>query len=291
MNILQEAWNVFRSNLFSVIRNFNLVDIIDILVVAYIFYHAMRLVRETRAMQLVKGIGAVLLIYFIAIIAEMSTLQFIIYNVLASGVVVIAVVFQPELRKALEQLGRTKLSTLGKYGVSAEDLLRRTTEMIDAVCAAASYLSARKTGALIVIEREIKLGEIIKTGTAVDSTPSMELIANLFFPNAPLHDGAVVIRDGRVVAAGCFLPLSTNMEIGRELGTRHRAALGMSEVSDAVVVVVSEETGAITVAMDSRLQRGLSQKNLQLLLGAKLQGAATEEDATPSKTPFWRKKP
>ena len=294
MIVFKEAWSVFRSNFSnfsSIMSMFNFKDVVDIVIIAFIVYQAVRLVRETRAMQLLKGIGAVVALYFVSILFELNTLNFFLSNVLSSGLVVIALVFQPEIRRALEQMGRTKLSSiaLGGGGDSAEELLRRNEELVAAVSSAAAYLSARKTGALLVIEREIKLGEIIKTGTTVDSAPSLELIANLFFPNSPLHDGAVVARGGRLLAAGCFLPLSANMEIGRELGTRHRAALGMSEVSDAVVVVVSEETGAISVAVDSRLQRGLSQKNLQLLLKAKLIGSKPEETPSKKKLAFWRK--
>jgi len=288
MIYLQEAWSLFRSNVLSILMLFSLSDVLDILVVAYLFYQLMRLVRETRAMQLIKGILAVLGLYVFATLAGMNTLGFFIQSIVASGIVMISVIFQPEIRRALEQLGRTKLSSLGRYGAdSAEARLRQTQEMIEALCAAAAYLSSYKTGALVVLERQTKLGEILNTGTVVDSKPSMELISNLFFHNAPLHDGAVVIRDGRLAAAGCFLPLSGNMEIGRELGTRHRAALGMSEVSDAVVVVVSEETGAISVAMNSRLQRGLTSTALHQILVAAMLGESAEE-APPKSTPFWR---
>lgn len=140
----------------------------------------------------------------------------------------------------------------------------------------------------MVIERQTKLGEIIKTGTIVDAQPSMELIGNIFFVNSPMHDGAVIVREGRIYAAGCYLPLSQNMEISRELGTRHRAALGMSEVSDALIIVVSEETGAVSVAVDSKLQRGLSIKNLKMLLGAKLMGDIASDNSREKKHSFWR---
>ena len=289
MSKILEAWQLFRNNLIGVLKPINLVDFIDILIVAYIFYSLMRLVRETRAMQLLKGIAAILVLFFVANILEMTMLQFFIRNILTWGVIVIAVVFQPELRRALEQMGRTKFSPLGRGSESEADLLQKNKEAISAVCAAGAHLSSRKIGALIVIEREIKLGDVINTGTIIDSRISMELIANIFFPNSPMHDGAVVVRQGRLHSAGCFLPLSANMEIGRELGTRHRAALGMSEVSDAVIVVVSEETGAISVAVDSRLQRGLSVKNLEKMLEAKLIGTQPE-NTEAKKAPFWRRR-
>lgn len=295
-NFLSSAWSMFRNNLSSVLSTFNFVDVLDIVIVAFLFYQLMRLVRETRAMQLVKGIGAIVALYFFATALEMSTLTFFLYNILTSGVIVLAIVFQPELRRALEQVGRTKLSPLSRVGDNTENRQKNLMHMITAIVAAASSLSSGKTGALMVIERETKLGDVIKTGTEIDAVTSPEMIENLFFPNSPLHDGAVILREGRLHAAGCFLPLSANMDIGRELGTRHRAALGMSEVSDAVVVVVSEETGAISVALESRLQRGLSPKNLQRILELKIIGQKNESgagDAKPEskKTLFGRKKP
>jgi len=289
MSFLANEWITFRDNLLSVLNSFKFTDVIDILVVAYLLYQAIRLVRETRAMQLTKGIAAVFGVYFAAQILSLNTMKFILQNVLTWGVIVVAVVFQPELRSALEQAGRSKFSPLGRGGDRSEEDLLLIQELVDSVSSAAAYLSERRTGALMVIEREIKLGEIIKTGTTIDARSSLEMIANIFFPNSPMHDGAVIIRDCRLLAAGCFLPLSNNMTIGRELGTRHRAALGMSEVSDAVVVVVSEETGAITVAVDSRLQRGLSEKNLHKLLEAKLLGPRVVKPDS-KKVPFWRKK-
>lgn len=289
MDFLRETWLLFRDNVLNTLEGFQLRDALDILVVGYILYQIIRLIRDTRAMQLLKGIGLILILYFISQVIELNVLGFFIDNILSSGIIVLAVVFQPELRRALEQVGRTKITPLGRYGDPTEELQRKNEQMLEALCAAVTYLSSRKTGALLVIERETKLGEIIKTGTVINAEPSMELIANVFFPNSPLHDGAVIIREGRLFSAGCFLPLSSNMEIGRELGTRHRAALGMSEVSDAVVVIVSEETGAVSVAIDSRLQRKLSPKNLELLLHAKLFGAKTEEEGE-KKLPFWRRK-
>lgn len=266
-------------------------DILDVLVVAFLIYHGIRLVRETRAMQLVKGIAAIMLVYFFAWWWELNTLRFVVENIIGSGVLLIVILFQPELRRALEQMGRSKISGFGLFSADSEAMLREQyDELIKTICESAAYLSERKTGALIVLERETRLGEIIKTGTVVDAQPSLELIANIFFTNSPLHDGAMVIRGNRVYAAGCYLPLSANMEISRELGTRHRAALGMSEVSDAVVIVVSEETGAVSVALDSRLQRNLSGHNLDKLLHAKLLGKLQEEGAEKKKPAFWRAK-
>jgi diadenylate cyclase len=273
--------------LLSAVNTIKLADYIDWLVVAFLIYHAGKLVRETRAMQLIKGIAAILLVYFFAIQLEMNTLKFVLESIVRSGVLLLAVLFQPELRRALEQVGRSKISGLGAlFGPDADVLRRERAErLITSVSKACEYLSERKTGALIVLERETKLGEIVKTGTVIDATPGVELITNIFFSNSPLHDGAMVAREGRLHAAGCFLPLSSNMEIGRELGTRHRAALGLSEVSDALVIVVSEETGAVSAAIDSRLNRSLSTGDLLSLMCEKL----LPQDAINGKKPVFRR--
>lgn len=280
----------FWDDFLAVLNTVSIVDIIDVLVVAYIIYHAVRLIRETRAMQLVKGIAAILFLYLVASWFNLVTLGLFIKNVLGVGITAVVVLFQPEIRRALEQMGRTQMISRFASGQSTSEPEQKLLgDMIDNVCKSCAYLSERKIGALIVIERETRLGEIIKTGTVIDSRPSVELIANIFFTNSPLHDGAMVIRDSRLHAAGCYLPLSQNMEIGRDLGTRHRAALGMSEVSDAVIIVVSEETGAITVAVDSRLQRKLSAQNLHKLLRAKLTKHKEEQEST-KKRGFWKVK-
>lgn len=263
-------------------------DFIDWIVVAFLIYHGVRLVRETRAMQLVKGIAAILLVYFFAVRLQMNTLSFVLENIIGSGVLLLAVLFQPELRRALEQMGRSKIAGFsGILGIDAAAFRRGQIEdMIDVVCESCEYLSERKTGALIVVERETKIGEIVKTGTVIDSKASVELVTNIFFTNSPLHDGAMVVRGDRLYAAGCYLPLSSNMEIGRELGTRHRAALGMSEVSDAIVIVVSEETGAISVACESSLERRLTADILKKFLQ---KGIFGEQKENPERKPIFRK--
>ena len=269
----------------SVIASAGPADLLDILVVAFLLYHIIRLVRETRAMQLVKGILVVLLIWMVARSLGMITLTLIITNIVQWGILAIAILFQPELRRALEQVGRSKFSNLGRLGLEGkEQLLARMRTMIAAVCQSAGELSQDKTGALMVIERETKLGDVIPSGTIIDSQPSASLICNIFHPNTPLHDGAVILREGRIHAAGCFLPLSTNDEIGRELGTRHRAALGISEVSDAIAIVVSEESGQISVAINGELKRDCSRATLASLLEAGLIPRPEEGKKT-----FWRK--
>ena len=273
---LQSIWYNFILN---VKGNFNpIVDLLDILVVTFLIYEAISLVRQTRTAQLAKGIIAVLLAYAVANLLGMRTLAWLINSIMSFGIIALVVVFQPELRRALEQVGRSRIGKLQVFSSSVNEQEERAkwTKFIDALVGEAASLSRQKIGALVVIEQKTKLGDIIKTGTIIDSDPSAELIGNVFFPNSPLHDGAMIVRDGRLHAAGCFLPLSDNQEISRELGTRHRAALGMSEMSDAIVVVVSEETGFITICRNGRLDRGLSLERLREYLTAEL---------TPEKTP------
>lgn len=247
-------------------------DALDILIMAYLIYHAIKLVRETRAAQLVKGMAVIFLVYFVAWVVKLKTLGFLMDNLLQVGMFSMVVVFQPELRRALEQVGRSRIGKLQMFssGLSEQEKQAGWNRFINALLDEVPALSRQRIGALMVIEMETKLGEIIKTGTIVDADPSAELIGNIFFPNSPLHDGAMIVRDGRLHAAGCFLPLSDNSEISRELGTRHRAALGMSEVSDAIVVVVSEETGLVTICRNGRLERGVSMEHLRESLTAAL---------------------
>ena len=285
MQELAFAAGEFWRNINSVIASAGYADLLDILVVAYILYHTIRLVRETRAMQLVKGIVVILLIWLVAHNLNMITLTTIIRNIVQWGILAIVILFQPELRRALEQMGRSKFSNFGRFGSEGkEQLMAKVRTMIEAVCQSAEELSKDRTGALMVIERETKLGDIIPSGTIIDSAPSASLICNIFYPNTPMHDGAMILREGRLHAAGCFLPLSASNEIGRELGTRHRAALGISEVSDAIAIVVSEETGQISVAINGELKRGCSRANLASLLEVSLIPKPEEQ-----RKPFWRK--
>ena len=282
--IVQRAIGQFWNNLIGTLATFNpFIDLLDILLVATIIYYALQLVRETRAVQLVKSIAVIFAVYFIADMpffgSSMITLRFFIGKVLDSGLVVLVVLFQPELRRALEHIGRSKISDINLFQTSSgDDDGERNKELIGILCKSCEELSASRTGALIVVERDTRLGDIINTGTVIDSKASVELMGNIFFANSPLHDGAMVVRKQRLYAAGCFLPLSDNQEIARELGTRHRAALGMSEVSDALVLIVSEETGHISVAFESRIQRAISVRNLEELLTAKLIGVPDENN-------------
>ena len=226
-------------------------DIIDILVMAFIIYKAIEFLRDTRAGQLVKGIIMLVIIYFVADWLELATIVWLLKTIVNSVIIVAAVIFQPELRRILEKVGRT--------GLKASQLLDgKQDEMvsaIDDVTRAAGMMQDQKIGALVVFEGKTQLGEIINTGTVIDAKTSVSMINNIFFPKSPLHDGAVIIRDGRVYAAGCILPLTQRDDISSQLGTRHRAAIGMTENSDAVVLVVSEETGIISIISNGQITR------------------------------------
>lgn len=248
----------------GILNSFGISDFLDIVVVAYLMYQAIRLVRETRAIQLFKGLVVLVGVYAVASFAQLRSLSFLIRYIFQYGALALLIVFQPELRRSLEQVGCTRFSSLQLFGgnVDLDDVNSRWRRAIGAIGEAATFLSKRRIGALIVLERQSLLGEIIKTGTVIDATPSAELLGNIFFPNSPLHDGALIIREGRLIAAGCYLPLSDNFTISKEMGTRHRAGLGMSESSDALVVIVSEETGVITVAKNGKLMRGFTEEQL-----------------------------
>lgn len=256
----------FINNLLGVLSTFRIVDIIDILAIALVIYYSIGLVKETRAMQLVRSIGVVFVIYFLANYLDMITLKFLLQKILDVGIIVLVVLFQPELRRALERLGRSRFTEIGRIGISSSLDNIKVSEAIEAIITACGMIISRKDGALIVIERETRLGDIINTGTIVDAEPSAELIANLFFHNSPLHDGAMIIRNARVYAAGCFLPLSDTTEINKEMGTRHRAGLGMSEVSDAISIIVSEERGTISYAKESRMYEDVTPAQLREVL-------------------------
>ena len=253
-------------NSFNAMKTAGPMDVIDILIVAYIIYRLMKLLKDTSAARLAKGVIWLLLIFLVATLAGLNTISFILRNSLGLGVTAAIVIFQPELRRLLEQLGKGNFSSL--LG-SANDPAA-VEAAINATVKACSDMSRSKTGVLIVFERKERLGEIVSTGTVMDAEPSPELLKNIFFKNSPLHDGALIMREGRICAAGCVLPLSGNQNLSRDLGTRHRAAVGMSESSDSVLVVVSEETGAISVAIGGMLKRHLSPEVLRKVLEAEL---------------------
>jgi diadenylate cyclase len=251
--------------------NYNIiVDTLDILVVTFVIYKFIQIVRQTRAKQLVYGIVILFFVWVVSGWLGMQTLSALLQVVFTQGVLAVVIIFQPEIRSALEHLSRSNLSSLIKGKTSADAM----TACINSVCHACQSFQQSKTGALIVFERETKLGDIINTGTVVNADISPEIIGNIFYENTPLHDGAMIIRDGRVAAAGCILPL-TNASVNKQLGTRHRAAMGITEVSDAVVVVVSEETGAISVSIGGKIERGFNHITLMELLMTELMPADT----------------
>lgn len=249
---------VYLKSFFQVLK---LTDIIDIFLVAIIVYQLLKMIKETRAIQIVKGIAILFVIFQVSIWAHLTTLNYLLSNALQVGVFSIVVIFQPELRSLFEKMGRSKVGRIMDIASgTAED---RQDYAVNEITRAAENLSATKTGALIVIERQTKLGDVIRTGTVLDAEVSASLLENIFVPNTPLHDGAVIMRGDRVYTAGCFLPLTSNSNLSRELGTRHRAALGISEASDALVIVVSEETGKISIALNGTLTRNLNGQSLK----------------------------
>lgn len=250
--------------------SFGLNDAVDILIVAVLLYYAYKFIRERRAGKLAIGILLLIFIRIISDIFELSALGFIINNFFQIGLLAIVVLFQPELRSALEKAGGNSLRGFKTFGDQKN--VQTMEQMIEQICVAACEMSKDKTGALIVFERETKLGDIAASGTVVNADVSSLLVRSLFFENSPLHDGAVIVRNGRIHAAGCFLPLSDNKEIDQELGTRHRAAIGMSEVSDSVVLVVSEETGTISLVKNGNITRRYDYTKLKNALMANLIG-------------------
>ncbi len=256
-------------------------SILDILLVAFVIYSLIRLIRDSRAEQLIKGILLLGITYLFATVLNLTALKFLLNMLLNNALILIVVIFQPELRRILERVGQSHITgALSIVGHNSEDenLRERWETAITAACDATGQLQRQKMGALIVFERHTRLGEIIRTGTVVDADPSVELIGNIFFNKAPLHDGAMIMRDGRIHAAGCILPLTDQQSLSSSLGTRHRAAVGMSENSDALTVVVSEETGVISLASGGTLTSGYTPKTLHLALE---NGILKDQSGTP----------
>lgn len=240
-------------------------DILDILIVAYIIYKIIFWIKETRAWVLFKGILVIFALAAVAMLLKLNTILWILSNTISVGIIAVIVVFQPELRKALEQLGKGKFFTdFARSSEETDDKAAQRT--VDEIVKAAEKMGSVKTGALILIEQKVPLGDFERTGIPVDAIVSSQLLINIFEHNTPLHDGAVIVRRNRVAAATCFLPLTDSNEVSMELGTRHRAAIGASEVSDAYVIVVSEETGAISLARGGVLYRDLSPEQLKNMI-------------------------
>lgn len=242
---------------------FRVTDLIDILVIAVIIYYIILLVKETRAEQLIKGFFAILIVAQLSDWFNLYTVNWLISNLLTVGLILVIVLFQPELRRAFERLGRSQ-GWLLSFVNPSEDIENR--ERVEEVTRATNSLSRQKIGALIVLEGTTGLNDIVETGTRIDGAVTAELLINIFIPNTPLHDGAVIIKDDSIRAAGAFLPLTENNNLARDLGTRHRAALGISERSDAMVIIVSEETGQVSVAEDGKISRRIDAETLKEIL-------------------------
>lgn len=270
------------NNLWSIVKTIQFRDVIDILAIALIIFGLFKLIRETRAVQLLKGLILLFVVYILSSIFNLVMLSTLLRSFFEASVIIIAVIFQPEIRKALEQVGRTKnwrkyIRIFSNYGKSDEWEKAVRKSIIDAADTAMLF-SRSRTGALLVFERETMLSDIAATGTVIDAETSVALFGNIFFNKAPLHDGASIIRDGKLFAAGCILPLTGNKNVDINLGTRHRAALGISEQSDAVVLVVSEETGVISLALEGNLTRDYTRDRLIKKLNELMLDETVEEE-------------
>ena len=249
----------------AIIKTFTFSDAVDIVLVAIIIYYLFKLLRQTRAAQLIKGLAVLVIAYAASALFDLTMVNVILTSLFEFAVIILVIVFQPELRRMLEHLGRSNISKgslFSTFTAKSDDETAIWSKAISDVADAATVFSKSKTGALIVFERNTMLSEIAASGTELNSSTSVALFGNLFFNKAPLHDGACILRGGKVLSAGCILPLTDNKRLSSSLGTRHRAAIGMSEESDAVVVVVSEETGIISVAVGGKLIRELDRKEL-----------------------------
>lgn len=259
--------------------HFKVTDIVEILILTFLIYHILVWIQKSRAQVLLKGVLVIFVFLFLAAVLNMDTILWIAKNVFSIAITAIIIILQPELRKALEALGKTELFEKLKLFDRSSEEGRFADKTLQGILNACAVMSKEKTGALIVVERNQSLNDYVNTGITIDAVVSGQLLVNIFEHNTPLHDGATVIRGDRVLAATCYLPLSENRELGKELGTRHRAALGASENTDALIVVVSEETGAISVARDGVLHRNLGVDGLQEEL-VQFQEKRTEDSET-----------
>lgn len=250
-NYLNSPWNVITL-------------ILDLIIVVFLIVKVIKVLKGSRAMQLVKGILFLIIVTWLSGVFNLKILNYILTTIMTYGVILLIVLFQPELRRALEQLGAS--NKLNRYFGLEKDIISKTKEDIYKIVLAVTEMAKTKTGALIVIERDIKLKEIIATGIPMNSEISPQVLVNIFVPNTPLHDGAVIIKDNKIAAAACMLPLAEDKDIAKELGTRHRAAIGMSKESDAIVVVVSEETGKISIAKEGTLIADVQEEALKKIL-------------------------
>lgn len=259
--------NSFLNGFFNIILRMSIYDLIDISIVAYIFYKIFMFIKDTRAEQVFKGIIFLLLATQLSNTFKLHTVYWISLKALDYGVIAALIIFQPEFRAGLEHIGRAKFNLFGKNVNTSEETLNRN---IEEIVEALYSLSRQKIGALIIMERETRISDIINTGTIIDAEISRQLLINIFIPNTPLHDGAVVIRGSKVKAAACFLPLTESKDLSKDLGTRHRAGIGVSEVSDCITLIVSEETGGVSIAKAGKLYRDISRERMMNILRSNL---------------------
>ena len=251
------------SSIQSIMSNFRPEDALDITIVSYIVYKMIGFIRETRAMQLIRGLVIIIVAFFVSDIFNLYLLNWLLKSLFTMGLFAVVVLFQPELRRALEQVGRKNLMNTNSFRNIDKN---KAVETVDSLVSAIDDFSATRTGALIAIERETMLNDIIETGVVVDAEISIRLLGNLFYEGSPLHDGGVIIRGARIHAASCVFPLTEKKNIGRNLGTRHRAGVGLSEVCDALIIIVSEETGVVSIAEDGKIRRFVDLKTIEKML-------------------------
>ena len=263
MSKIFDAIYTLWNQIIYAILNISVFDFLDIILITYIVYKSIQFLRESRGGQLVKGLIILFGAYAISIWFNLAAVRWVLTNVMDWGIIALAIIFQPELRRALERIGRSKIGQFAHMGNQDEEYIKAS---VDSVCRAVQNMHDQRIGALIVFERQTSLGEIANTGTLINADVSSRIIGNIFYPKSPLHDGALIMREGKVLAAGCILPLTNNQNLSAQLGTRHRAAIGMSEVSDAIVIVVSEETGTISIAVDGKLRRNYDYNSLKKTL-------------------------
>lgn len=262
----------------------DLVDIIEVLLIAFTLYHMIIWVKDTRAWMLLKGMIVLAVMCFVAVLLNMNVILWIFSKTIGVGITALIIVFQPELRKALEQLGRKNLITSLVFDEQKDKDQKLGMKTVNEIVKATYELAKTKTGALIVMENEVPLNEYERTGILLDSIVSSQLLINIFEHNTPLHDGAIILRDNRIIAATCYLPLSDNMELSKDLGTRHRAGVGISEASDSLTIIVSEETGKVSIALDGELIRNVDGEYLK----SKLENLQKKPGDTKKKIKFWK---
>ena len=259
------SFDLIFNKFFQLIYRISINDVVDILIVAYLFYKILRFIKDTRAEQLFKGVIILLVATQVSGMLKLHTLYWILVKILEAGFILPFIIFQPELRAGLEHLGRN--TNLYRFGTQAKSAYELNVEKVISEMLGAVYdMAGRKIGALLVLEGKTKLNEIVETGTEIDAKITKQMLCNIFIPNTPLHDGAVIIRDGKIKSAACFLPLTQRKDLSKDLGTRHRAGIGISEISDSLILIVSEETGHVSIARSGKIYRDVSKERLANIL-------------------------